>query len=68
MIRCDTFTSVKVLNTAIESFTEHGNRDCQPINWTATAEKILDKVHAITSRVQVLLRAIDINDVTRQAA
>ncbi len=68
VIRCGTFTSVKVLNKAIESFAEHWNSDCKPIKWTATAEEILDKVHAITSHMEALLRATDINDVARQAA
>ena len=51
VIRCGTFSSVKALNKAIESFVEHWNSDCAPIAWTATAEEILDKVRTITSRM-----------------
>jgi transposase len=68
VIRCGTFTSVKILNKMIEMFAEHWNSDCKPIKWTATADKILDKVYAITSRMQALLCATDINDIARQAA
>ena len=68
VIRGGTFASVKALNKAIESFIEHWNNDCQPIQWTATAEEILDKVRTITSHMEVLLHATEIDDVTRQAA
>ena len=53
---------------AIESFVEHWNSDCAPIVWTATAEEILDKVRTITSRMEALLRATEIDDVARHAA
>ena len=52
---------------AIESFVEHWNSDCGPIAWTATAEEILDKVHTVTSRMEALLRATEIDDVARYA-
>ncbi len=68
LIRCGTFSSVKALNKAIESFVEHWNSDCAPIAWTATAEEILDKVRTITSRMETLLRATEIDDVARHAA
>jgi transposase len=68
LIRCGTFSSVKVLNREIEAFVKHWNSDCQPIKWTATAEEIIDKVRTITSRMEALLRATEINDVARQAA
>lgn len=68
VIPCGTFTSVRALSKAIESFAEHGNSDCKPIKWTATAEEILDKVHDITSRMEALLCAADINDAAHQAA
>ena len=68
LIRCGTFSSVKVLNKEIESFTQHWNSDCQPITWTATAEEIIGKVRTITSRMEALMRATEIDDVARQAA
>ena len=42
--------------------------DCKPIKWTATAEEIIDKVRAVTARMEALLRATEIDDVGRQAA
>jgi len=51
LIRCGTFSSVKALNKAIESFVAHWNSDCGPIAWTATEEEILDKVRTVTSRM-----------------
>jgi hypothetical protein len=68
VIRCGTFSSVKALNKSIESFIEHWNSDCAPIVWTATADEIIDKVHAITSRMDALLRATEIDDVASRAA
>jgi transposase len=68
VIRCGTFSSVRILNQAIEAFAEHWNSDCQPITWTATAEEIIGKVRAITSRMEARLRATEIDDVARQAA
>jgi hypothetical protein len=70
LIRCGTFSSVKALNKAIESFVAHWNSDCAPIVWTATGEEIfvLDKVRTVTSRMEALLRATEIDDVARHAA
>jgi hypothetical protein len=68
VVRCGTHTSVKVLNKEIESFVEHWNSHCGPIVWTATAEEIIDKVRTITARMEALVRASEIDDVTRQAA
>ena len=68
LIRCGTFSSVKVLNKEIESFTQHWNSDCKPIAWTATAEEIIGKVRTITSRMEALMRATEIDDVASQAA
>jgi len=68
LIRCGTFSSVKALNKEIESFVEHWNSDCRPIEWTATAEEIIDKVRTVTSRMEALLRAAEIDDVADQAA
>ncbi len=53
---------------AIESFVKHWNSDCAPIVWTATADEILDKVRTITSRMEALLRATEIDDVAGRAA
>ncbi|MGH4016008.1 MAG: hypothetical protein ACRDSL_19215 [Pseudonocardiaceae bacterium] len=39
-----------------------------PITWTATADEIIDKVRAITSRMEALMRATEIDDVACQAA
>jgi hypothetical protein len=68
VIRCGTFSSVKVLNKNIESFVEHWNSDCRPIMWTATAEEIIDKVRTITRRMDALMGAAEINDVAGRAA
>ena len=53
---------------AIESFVAHWNSDCAPIAWTATADEILNKVRTVTSRMETLLRATEIDDVARRAA
>jgi len=53
---------------AIESFVEHWNSDSAPIAWTATAEEIIDKVRTITSRMEALLRATEIDDGACHAA
>lgn len=66
VIRCGTFSSVRVLNQAIEAFAEHWNSDCQPIKWTATADEIIGRVRAVTARMEALLRATEIGDVACQ--
>ena len=68
VIRCGTFSSVKVLNKAIESFVEHWNSDCAPIVWTASADEIIDRVRTVTSRMEALLHATEIDDVAGRAA
>ena len=68
LIRCGTFRSVRALNREIEAFVKNWNSDCKPFKWTATAEEILDKVRAITARMEALLCATEIDDVARQAA
>jgi transposase len=68
LIRCGTFSSVKVLNWEIESFVKRWNSDCKPIKWTATAEEIINKVRVVTARMEALLRATEIDDVASQAA
>ena len=68
VIRCGTFSSVKILNREIESFVAHWNSDCRPFKWTVSAEEILEKVRAITSRMESLLRATEIDHVAPRAA
>jgi transposase len=67
-IRLGTHSSVKVLARDILAFTEHWNADCQPFEWTVTAEDILQKVKVISSNMARLERAVVITDVTAQAA
>ena len=45
-IRRDTFTSVKDLITAIETYIDARNERCQPFTWTKTADDILTKAAA----------------------
>ena len=68
LIRCGTFSSVKALNREIESYVKHWNSDGKPIKWTATAEEIIDKVRAVTARMEALPHATEIDDAARQAA
>jgi transposase len=68
VIRRGTHSSVKILVKDIESFAANWNSDCMPIKWTATAEEIIDKVRSITSHVERLGRASELDDVTRHAA
>jgi transposase len=58
LIRCGTFSSVRMLNLEIEAFVKRWNSDPQPIKWTATAEEILDKVRAITARMEAMPRSL----------
>ena len=44
VIRCGTFSSVKVLNKTIESFVEHWNSDCAPIAWTNATKLRISKI------------------------
>ena len=44
-IRRGTFTSVKDLIAAIETFIDGWNERCQPFAWTKTADEILDQSH-----------------------
>lgn len=68
LIRCGTFKSVKALNREIEAFVKQWNSDCKPFEWTATADEIIDKVRAVTARMEALLHATEIGDVASQAA
>jgi hypothetical protein len=66
--QADRLPSVKVLARDILAFSEHGNANCRPFKWTATAEDILQKAKVITSNMTRLEKAVVITDVTRQAA
>jgi len=48
-IRRGTFTSVKDLVAAIETFIDGWNERCQPFIWTKTADQILTKAHRPTT-------------------
>ena len=49
-IRRGTFDSVRALETAIDSYLTHHNRQSKPFVWTATADAILDKVKRFCER------------------
>ncbi|MCA1561422.1 MAG: IS630 family transposase [Chloroflexi bacterium] len=68
VIRRGTHSSVKLLIKDIESFVVNWNSDSVPIKWTATADEIIDNVRSITSHMERLVRASEIDDVIRQAA
>lgn len=44
VIRHGSLDSTKLLTQTIEAFITTWNSDCEPINWTATADEIIDKV------------------------
>lgn len=67
-IRCGSFSAVVLLNKAIEAFVEHWNEDCEPIEWTATADEIIEKVRYVTARMEQLVNAVQIGDVMDKAA
>jgi transposase len=68
LIRRGTFPSVAILNHEIRQFTEAWNAHAKPFQWTATADEILEKVRAITSRMARLLGATEIGHISRIAA
>ena len=68
LIRRGTFSSTGVLNHAIRRFAADWNADPKPFQWTATADEILEKVRAVTSRMAQLLGATEIGHVVGQAA
>jgi transposase-like protein len=68
VIRRGTHSSVKLLIKNIESFVMNWNSESVPIKWTATADEIIDNVRSITSHMERLVRASEIDDVIRQAA
>jgi hypothetical protein len=63
-----TFPSVKVLNQAVRQFAASWNADSKPFRWTATADEIIEKVRAVTSRMARLLGATEIGHVVAQVA
>ena len=56
------------MTQAIEAFITTWNSDCKPINWTATAEEILDKVRSVIANMVQLTQAVEIDDVAARAA
>jgi transposase len=68
LIRRGTFSSVTVLNHAIRRFVAAWNADARPFRWTATADKILEKVRDVTRRMTKLMGATEIGHVLDQAA
>lgn len=68
LIRRGTFSSVKVVNKAIKLFAAEWNADARPFRWTATAEEIIDKVRAVTRRMDQLIGATEIGRVIPRTA
>jgi transposase len=68
LIRRGTFPSVRAVNNAIKRFAADWNADARPFRWVATAEEIIDKVRAVTSRIARLLGATEIGHVIPRAA
>src|SRR5215468_3841342 len=68
VIRRGSFDSTKLLTQAIEAFITTWNSDCKPINWTATADEILDKVRSVIANMVQLTQAVEIDDVAARAA
>jgi len=56
------------LPQAIEAFITTWNSDCKPINWTATADEIMDKVRSVIANMDRLTQAVEIGDVAARAA
>ncbi|PZQ74164.1 MAG: IS630 family transposase, partial [Variovorax paradoxus] len=50
-IRRGSFTSVKQLVQRIDHFVAAYNTNCQPFEWTATADSIIEKLHRLCSRI-----------------
>ena len=59
-IRRGTFTSVKDLIAAIETFIDGWNERCQPFIWTKTADQILAKANPV--------RRLQTRDTSRRSA
>jgi transposase len=68
LIRRGTFSSVKAADNAIKRFTADWNAGARPFKWTATADEIIEKVRAVTSRMAGLLGATEIGHVIPRAA
>jgi transposase len=49
-IRRGSFVSVKALEQAIREYLEHHNQDPKPFVWTATADKILNRIAGVCER------------------
>lgn len=63
LIRRGTFSSVQVLSHAIKRFVAAWNADARPFKWTATADRILEKVRDVTRQMAQLLGATEIGHV-----
>jgi putative transposase len=50
-VRRGSFTSVKQLIQRIDHFVASYNANCKPLQWTATADSILEKLHRLCSRI-----------------
>lgn len=50
-IRRGSFTSVKQLVQRIDHFVAAHNANCQPFQWTATADSVLEKLHRLCLRI-----------------
>ena len=68
LIRRGTFSPARVLSHAIRRFAADWNADPKLFQWTATADEILEKVRAVTSRMAQLLGATEIGHVVGQTA
>ena len=68
LIRRGTFSSVKAVNNAIKRFAADWNTDARPFRWVATADEIIEKVRAVTSRMAKLLGATEIGHVIPRPA
>ncbi|MGO9080908.1 MAG: IS630 family transposase [Streptosporangiaceae bacterium] len=68
LIRRGTFSSVKIVDNAIKLFAADWNADARPFKWTATADEIIDKVRAVTSRMDQLIGATEIGHVIPRTA
>jgi hypothetical protein len=60
--------SVKAVDNAIKRFAADWNANARPFRWVATADEIIDKVRAVTSRMARLLGATEIGHVIPRAA
>ena len=54
-----TFTSVKDLTAAIETFIDSWNERCEPFIWTKTADQIMPRASQATSLARIFHEAAD---------